>query len=77
MPTVLQISGYRFFFYINDHLPKHIHVEKDRKTAKFNLTPIELIKSKKFNSAELKQIRNLVELYYEILIEKWDEHFNN
>jgi hypothetical protein len=77
MPTVLLILGYRFFFYANDHLPKHIHVEKDGKTAKFNLIPVELVKSKKFNSAELKQIRNLVELNCELLIEKWDEYFNN
>ena len=29
MPTVLRTNGYRFFFYINDHGPPHIHVDKD------------------------------------------------
>ena len=29
MPTVLRTNGYRFFFYINDHGPPHIHIEKD------------------------------------------------
>jgi len=26
MPTIVRISGYRFFFYVNDHDPPHIHV---------------------------------------------------
>jgi hypothetical protein len=52
-------KGYRFFFYSNDHLPKHIHVEKAEKTAKFNLEPIELVASKKFSASELREIRIL------------------
>lgn len=28
MPTILLTKGYRFFFYINDHTPQHIHIEK-------------------------------------------------
>ncbi|MGB0788697.1 MAG: DUF4160 domain-containing protein [Marinirhabdus sp.] len=27
MPTVLRLRGYRFFFYSNEHLPIHVHVE--------------------------------------------------
>jgi hypothetical protein len=61
MPAILFKNGYRFFFYSNDHLPKHIHVEKENKTAKFHLIPVELIKSSKFTATELRQIRNLVE----------------
>lgn len=37
MPTVTIIKGYRLFFYSNDHEPLHIHIEKDNKTAKYNL----------------------------------------
>ncbi len=57
MPTILRISGYRFFFYINDHHPAHIHVEKDRCTAKFSLKNAELLRSKRFNASELNEIR--------------------
>nr|NQU89960.1 DUF4160 domain-containing protein [Bacteroidota bacterium] len=46
MPTILRIKGFRFFFYIHDHSPMHIHIEKGDGTAKFNLVPIELFKSK-------------------------------
>jgi hypothetical protein len=77
MPTVLIIYGYRFFFYSSEHLPIHIHIEKADKTAKFNLEPLELVKSKKFNATELKQIRNLVEENKELFKTKWDEYFNN
>ncbi len=77
MPTVIYINGMRFFFYSNDHLPKHIHIEKGESTAKFNVDFIELVKSYKFNASELKQIRNLVEENQELLIKKWDEFFSN
>ena len=77
MPTVISLNGYRFFFYSNEHLPKHIHIEKAEKTAKFNLEFIELVKSSKFSASELKQIRNLVEENQELLIQKWDEFFSN
>jgi len=77
MPTVLNESGFRFFFYSNEHLPKHIHIEKAGKTAKFNLENIELVKSSGFSASELKQIRNLVELNQELLIQKWNEFFSN
>ncbi|HPW98365.1 MAG TPA: DUF4160 domain-containing protein [Flavobacterium sp.] len=77
MPTVFYINGYRFFFYSNEHLPKHIHIEKAEKTAKFSLESIELIKSFGFNASELKEIRNLVEENQELLIQNWDEFFNN
>lgn len=77
MPTVIVLKGFRFFFYSNDHDPLHIHVEKDNKTAKFNLDPVELIKSKRFNASELKAVRKLTEENVELFRLKWDEYFNN
>lgn len=77
MPTILLINGYRFFFYSNEHLPIHIHVEKDNATAKFSLEPIvELVKSKKFNASDIKEIRILVIENREHFINKWYEYFN-
>ncbi len=77
MPTVIVIKGYRFFFYSNDHDPVHIHIEKDNKTAKYNLYPIELVKSKGFNASELKTIGIIIENNIEFLKEKWNEYFND
>ena len=27
MPTIFKYEGFRFYFYSNEHLPEHIHVE--------------------------------------------------
>jgi hypothetical protein len=60
MPTVLIKNGYRFFFYVNDHSPMHIHTEKGDGTAKFNLDPVEFIKSRRFKANEISEMRKLV-----------------
>ncbi len=77
MPTILRIKGHRFFFYVNDHLPMHIHIEKDNKTARFNLEPLELIRSRKFNASEIREVRKLVENNKGFFKQKWNEYFNN
>ncbi len=77
MPTILLTKGYRFFFYINDHTPPHIHIEKNRSTAKFFLKNAELAKSKRFNAKELSEIRNIIVENLELFKTKWDEHFTN
>jgi len=78
MPTILRLKGFRFFFYTNEHLPVHIHVEKENKTAKYNLEPIvELIYSRKFKASEISEMRKLVIENKDIFIEKWYEYFNN
>lgn len=77
MPTILRAKGYRFFFYVNDHSPPHIHVEKEKATAKFDLKNAKLIRSKRFNAGELKEIRKLVIENTELFKKKWDENFAN
>lgn len=77
MPTVLRLKGYRFFFYSNDHSPSHVHIEKERSTAKFDLESLELIKSKRFTAAEIRQMRRMVFENRGILKSKWDEYFNS
>jgi len=77
MPTLKILDGYRFFFYSNDHGPPHIHIEKDNKAAKFNLEPIELVRSKRFNASELKKIRIMIEDNLEFFKKEWNEFFNH
>ena len=77
MPTILRTKGYRFFFYINDHSPPHIHVEKERSTAKYLLDNAEIVKSKRFNANELSEIRKIVQDNLELFKTKWDEYFTN
>src|SRR5688572_3522127 len=41
MPTVARIGPYRFFFYGNEGTePPHIHVQRERRLAKFWLDPV-------------------------------------
>lgn len=75
MPTILHVKGYRSFFYSNDHEPMHIHIEKDDKTAKFELIQLELVKSRGFNASELKEIRILVTKNINYFKNKWNEYF--
>jgi hypothetical protein len=77
MPTVLIKHGYRFFFYVNDHSPVHIHIEKGEGTAKFNLEPVKLIKSRRFKANEIAEMRKLVSGNVELFKDKWNEYFND
>jgi hypothetical protein len=76
MPTVLRSGPYRFFFYAGDRdEPKHVHVERDDKTAKFWLDPIRLQSSGGFSRAELSRIETMVRNHRKALMEAWDEYF--
>ncbi|MDR1222939.1 MAG: DUF4160 domain-containing protein [Tannerella sp.] len=45
MPTQLNIFGFRFYFYSDEYLPVHIHVENADGRTKINLEPV--LKSKR------------------------------
>lgn len=77
MPVLPRIDGFRFFFYTNEHLPRHGYVEKGECTAKFNLFSVELVRSKGFKSHQINDIRKLVLEDKELFNLKWDEYFNN
>jgi hypothetical protein len=78
MPTVFIDGPYRFFFYAGDRdEPIHVHVERDDSMAKFWIEPIRLQKSTGFRSAELRQIRRIVEAKQDAVVEFWNEYFND
>ena len=61
MPTVMTVSGFRFFFYSMEGAePPHIHVERDASTAKFWLDRAQLAGSRGFRTHELNRIRAMV-----------------
>ena len=76
MPRVRGIAGpYRVFFTSFDcHEPPHVHVEREDKTCKFWLQPLELARSHGFDARELNQIRRLIGNYRDKIMEAWDEH---
>jgi hypothetical protein len=76
MPTVLRSGPYRFFFYAGDRdEPKHIHIERDDRIAKFWLDPIRLQNSGGFSRTEIVRIEKLVRDHRVFLMEAWDEYF--
>ncbi|MFQ5707381.1 MAG: DUF4160 domain-containing protein [bacterium] len=78
MPTVLRIGPYRFFFYAGDrNEPRHVHVERDDKEAKFWLDPVMLQSSGGFSRQEINKILKLVEENQKALLRNWDEYFND
>lgn len=76
VPTIFVEDGYRFFFFSNEGMePKHVHVEKAEKYAKFWLKPVMLAVSYKFNSSELKTVEEIIEKRKKEIEVKWDEYF--
>ena len=76
MPTVLLISGYRFYFYLNEHEPIHIHVSKSGKEARIVLVPtIDVTYCRGFKKNELRDIINIILERYDTLIDSWRKTF--
>ncbi|MBS4027453.1 MAG: DUF4160 domain-containing protein [Ignavibacteriales bacterium] len=77
MPNVLRIQSYRFYFYSHEpNEPPHVHIDKDRLSAKFWLRPIRLAKNFGFSSVELRKLQQLVEEHQQQLLASWNEYFN-
>lgn len=78
MPNVLKQGPYRFFFYSNDrNEPAHVHVKRDRNVAKFWLDPVRLQRSGGFRRSEIRDIERTVRQYQILLIEEWNDYFND
>ncbi len=45
MPTLLNENGFKFFFYANEHEPKHIHVIKGDGFAKIELCTLNVVQN--------------------------------
>ena len=76
MPTVLNVSRFRFFSYsLEGTEPPHIHVEYGQQVTKFWLDPVQLAGSRGFRSHELNKVRALVIEHRMAFPEAWHGHF--
>jgi hypothetical protein len=76
MPTILRVSGFRFFFYsMEGSEPPHIHVEHGNNVAKFWLQPVSLAESHGFRTHEVNRLRILVIEHRLSFLEAWNAHF--
>ncbi len=77
MPTLARIGPFRFFFYSNEGSEaEHIHVQHERKTAKFWLEPVALAFSGRFSASELRSIERIVLENQKRFLEVWHEFFS-
>ena len=78
VPVVARVRGYRFFFYSNENdEPPHVHVQRERKLAKFWLEEVSLGESKRFAAHELSEIERIVVERREEFLEAWHEFFGS
>lgn len=76
MPTLLTIFGIRFYFYLDEHLPIHVHVECGGKKAKIELEPeISIIYNHGLKEQEMKKALDTCETYQEEFIKEWHKRF--
>ena len=75
MPTVLRIDGYRFFFFSDEHMPQHIHIEKTDSYVRVVLDTLEVTDSYKISKKEIGKLVKLVEENQEELKGAWNEYF--
>jgi hypothetical protein len=77
VPTVLREGPYRFFFYASDREePRHVHVERDERVAKFWLNPVRLQKRGGLRQLEIRRVTRIIEENQTYLMERWDECFD-
>ena len=75
MPTLLLQDGFKFFFYANEHEPKHIHVSKGDDYARINLSSLEVTR-KYMKQSELKKVLKILKIYQREFERKWEEYFS-
>ena len=74
MPTLFIKNGFKFFFYANEHEPKHIHVMKGKAYAKVELLSLK-VKRSFLKPADLKKAIEITAAYQKEFERKWDEFF--
>ncbi|MCB0611211.1 MAG: DUF4160 domain-containing protein [Lewinella sp.] len=76
MPTVLNILGFRFFFYSNEgNEPPHIHVEKGNGYGKYWLEPLERDYMNNFSPRDEHKVDEIVQEQKVNFLNKWYEYF--
>ena len=78
MPTLFRKSGLRFYFYSSDGKePPHVHITGEGGEAKFWILPIQLEWSRGFGPGTLLRIESLLWDNQSLILEKWNEFFDN
>ena len=55
--------------------PAHVHVDRDKLSAKFWINPVALARNLGFNARELRRLQALVIEHQTEFLEAWNEYF--
>ncbi|MDR1332701.1 MAG: DUF4160 domain-containing protein [Tannerella sp.] len=78
MPTLLILFGLRFYFYLRDHEPVHIHVESGDGEAKFEIIKeVRLVYNHGLKPKDVKLAESIIEENKENFISEWEKAFDN
>lgn len=75
MPTIINVLGFRFFFYSREESRMHVHVEYQGKEAKIWMDNFEVAENRGMHAYQLKRIIILARFYEKEIKEKWNSHF--
>ena len=75
MPELFRLFGIRFFFFSNEHLPIHVHIENADGDAKFEIRPIKLVNNNGMKNKDLKLAESIIEENEDLIEKRWKEYF--
>ena len=75
MPELFRLFGIRFFFFSNEHLPIHVHIENADGDAKFEINPIRLVSNNGMKNKDIKLAESIIEENEELIEKRWKEYF--
>ncbi len=78
MPTILEIMGWRLFFYSNEnHEPIHVHAKKAGMECKFwiDIKNYDIKEAYTFSlkARDTREIRKIIFDHFEYIIQRWEE----
>lgn len=76
MTTIIYLFGLRFFFYFEEHLPIHVHVQNGDGRAKIIVSNLEVVENNGIKPKDIKKAITIVEEYREDIIKAWNEYFD-
>ena len=76
MPTILEIFGLRFYFYSDEHLPIHVHIEYGGNDAKVEISTRKITYNRGIKANDMRRGLEIIELYEAEIIAKWYEYFD-
>jgi hypothetical protein len=75
MPELFRFFGIKFFFFSNEHLPIHVHIENSDGDAKYEINPVRLVSNKGIKNKDLKLAESIIEENEELIEKRWKEYF--